>query len=60
MVKPCKESLWLANKKKAKKRLGKVLNKRSKEIDNERLNNNWRNIFVKSGYLIERGINHDW
>ena len=60
MVKPCKELLWLANKKKAKKRLGRVINKRSKEIDNERLNKNWRNIFVKSGYLKERGINHDW
>lgn len=45
----------MANKKKAKKRLGKLINKRSKESDKDRLIVNWRNIFVKSGYLNERG-----
>jgi|GEM_PF-4303560 len=41
----------MANKKKYRKRLGKVINKRVKEAEKKRLENNWRNIFVKSGFL---------
>ncbi|MBO1513245.1 DUF3983 domain-containing protein [Metabacillus bambusae] len=44
----------MANKKKAKKRLGKVIRKNSKEIDKYRVEKNWRNIFVQVGILKER------
>lgn len=45
----------MANKKKDKKRLGKLISKRSRESDKERLEGNWRNIFVQAGILKERG-----
>jgi hypothetical protein len=44
----------MANKKKAQKRLGKVIKKQSKELEKNRLNENFRNIFVQAGILKER------
>lgn len=41
----------MANKKKSNKRLGKVIDKRSKEMDKSRVEKNWRNIFVQAGIL---------
>jgi hypothetical protein len=39
----------MTNKK--KKRLRKSLARRNKEIEKDRLEKDWRNIFVRSGYL---------
>lgn len=43
----------MANKKKAKRRLGKIIDKRSKELEKDKLDVNWRKIWVKSGVLKE-------
>ncbi|UGB31692.1 MULTISPECIES: DUF3983 domain-containing protein [Bacillaceae] len=47
----------VANKRKHKKRLGKLINKRIKEADKQRVESNWRNIFVKKGILKEEILN---
>lgn len=44
----------MANKNKAKKRLGKVINKRMKEVEKMRVEKNWRNIFVQNGILKDK------
>jgi Protein of unknown function (DUF3983) len=36
---------------KKKKRLRKSIARRNKEIEKDRLEKAWRNLFVKSGYL---------
>jgi hypothetical protein len=38
---------------KKKKRLRKSIARRNKEIEKDRLEKAWRNLFVKSGYLKE-------
>lgn len=50
----------MANKKKAQKRLAKLTNKRVKE-QKVRVEMNWRNIFIRSGFLKEeRDSNVKW
>lgn len=44
----------MANKVKAKKRLSKLIGKRSKEIERKRVDENFRNIFVKAGILKDK------
>lgn len=39
---------------KKKKRLKKTINQRSKEIEKQRLERSWRNIFIQKGILKEQ------
>jgi hypothetical protein len=46
----------MRNKEKAKRRLKKSLSRRKREIERDRLNSAFRNIFVKSGYISKVSI----
>ncbi|MEK3821393.1 DUF3983 domain-containing protein [Cytobacillus sp. FSL W8-0315] len=41
----------MKNKAKQKRRLGKALSKRRKEVEEERAARNWRNYWVRAGIL---------
>ncbi|MDD9312668.1 DUF3983 domain-containing protein [Cytobacillus firmus] len=44
----------MKNKAKQKRRLGKALSRRRKEVDEERTDRAWRNLFVKTGVLQDK------